>query len=256
MAGRPRPFISRRAAGGAVLGPSGSHRPLTGIPFGGLAILRPFDPDFQAATYIYAGDVDKLGAQFRSWKEPLMRSLVEVIIPSIKMNFAAQGRPDAWQRLAKSTVVSRMRKGFSRGPILVRTGLLRRVATSHQVWQVEPMFKGPGSDALNFRIYYFNAKVPYGRHNQIGTMKLNDPQKGFSVLRTSIIGNVKDPTADPFFSETKGINLFPSGKWRSPARPFIMLQNDDEIEIYNLFIEYLYEKANKFWGMRPDYRGH
>jgi len=200
--------------------------------------------------------------------------LMDVVMPSIKMNFAAQGRPDAWQRLAKSTVVSRMRKGFSRGPILVRTGLLRKVATSRMVWKVEPNFRGPGSDALNFQVNFFNQRVPYGRVNQIGgesTAKSNLLRtKGFGNLTMRIIGDPKSPfldlseKSDRFYGRTtdfsgitehRVINPF-AAVFHTPARPFIMLQPQDEIEIMEIFSEYLYQKANKYWGMMPDYRGH
>jgi phage gpG-like protein len=249
-----RPFISRGMATAAVIGRTGSQR-FSGSPYGGIAILAPFDPYFQAATYVYAADIDKLGAQFKSWKEPLMKSLMDVVMPSIKMNFAAQGRP-AWPPLAKSTVVSRMRKGFARGPILVRTGLLRKVATSRQVWKVEPQFRGPGSDSLNFQINYFNQRVPYGRPNQIGAersaaYKAKRGSRG--TIRTTIIGSTADPFG--FSHEEATFNPF-AVTFHTPARPFIMLQPRDEIEIMEIFSEYLYVKANKYWGMMPDYRGH
>ncbi len=248
-----RPFISRRAAGGAVHGVGGAER-ITGARYGGLAVLTPFDPYFQAATYVYAGNVDRLGAQFRSWKEPLMKSLIEVVMPSIKANFRAGGRPK-WQPLSRVTIKERLRKGFPRGPILVRTGNLRKVATSRQIWVVEPQFRGPGSDALILLQMYLNQRVPYARYNQIGTAKELDSNKKWSTFLEATIsrgGGVFPPEG---FEARQEYNPF-LAKWHTPARPFIMIQTEDEIEIYGIFSEYLYQKANKYWGMMPDYRGH
>lgn len=45
---------------------------------------------------------------------------------SIMRNFAAEGRPDHWAPLKPATIVDRQRQGFGAGPILVRTGKLKR----------------------------------------------------------------------------------------------------------------------------------
>lgn len=45
---------------------------------------------------------------------------------SILRNFTAQGRPSKWAPLAAATIEDRIRKGYGPGPILVRTGGLRK----------------------------------------------------------------------------------------------------------------------------------
>jgi phage gpG-like protein len=45
---------------------------------------------------------------------------------SIMRNFEAQGRPTRWKRLSKRTIADRRRRGYGAGPILVRSGTLKR----------------------------------------------------------------------------------------------------------------------------------
>lgn len=45
---------------------------------------------------------------------------------SINRNFAAEGRPRRWAALRPATVADRVRQGFGAGPILVRTGAMKR----------------------------------------------------------------------------------------------------------------------------------
>ena len=45
---------------------------------------------------------------------------------SIRRNFDAEGRPNKWTRLLPATIRDRLRQGFGAGPILDRTGALKR----------------------------------------------------------------------------------------------------------------------------------
>jgi phage gpG-like protein len=65
---------------------------------------------------------------------------------SIQRNFAAEGRPVRWARLTEGTIKDRIRQGFGRGPILVRSGRLKRGfrfewgPRSYRVWNRTPYF--------------------------------------------------------------------------------------------------------------------
>lgn len=45
---------------------------------------------------------------------------------SIQRNFEAEGRPEKWAPLKAATIRERIRLGYGAGPILVRTGALKR----------------------------------------------------------------------------------------------------------------------------------
>lgn len=80
------------------------------------------------ATQFYqlAGDVD-----VRSLKEPLKRSIQQVIAPAFRDNFAAGGRPK-WTPLADATV---RKKGDN--TVLVRSGKLKKRAGQLNLWTID-----------------------------------------------------------------------------------------------------------------------
>lgn len=65
---------------------------------------------------------------------------------SIDRNFAAEGRPGRWAPLKAATIRERIRLGYGPGPILVRTGRLKRGfrfewgPRSYRVWNVRSYF--------------------------------------------------------------------------------------------------------------------
>lgn len=147
------------------------------------------DGDFSRDALILAGDLDALATYgIRSFREPLVKSVREVIIPSIRNNFAAEGRP-AWAPLAPSTVLSR---GAS-GPILNRSGRLLKVATQFNIWSYT-------RDSAT--ITGIESRVKYAKYHQGGTRKM-------------------------------------------PARPFILLQDEDEEQIERIFYDWLDERIRR-----------
>lgn len=99
-----------------------------------MAIIAPGFPsieiDIEGEEELVAS-LNMISASIRDFHEPLRESVVRVVIPSIRENFDAEGRPP-WQRLADATVISR----GSSGPILNRTGTLRSEATSLENWTI------------------------------------------------------------------------------------------------------------------------
>lgn len=224
---------------------------VTGTRNTGLSIpMIQIDPrfNFVQGTAVYAGNIDKLGMSFSSFKEPLRESLNEVIIPSIRKNFISQGRP-AWKKLKQSTVQSRLRQGFSRGPILDRTGRLKREATRKNIWEIKPLPGGgsAGSDFLRLRTIYFDQKVPYAVFHQIGArMPTNFRTRGLKgtikSAGTNFVGSSFKTTYGPTQYEPEGRN------WILPARPYIKLTIQEEVDIYNIFVSFMNDKVNKHWG--------
>ncbi len=76
-------------------------------------------------------DLERVKRIFSDFREPFNESLRKVIIPSIRRNFEAEGRPP-WEQLAEITVQIRR----SAHPILRRTGYLFRKATQINIWRV------------------------------------------------------------------------------------------------------------------------
>lgn len=148
-----------------------------------------YSGDFYRDAFIYANDLQDF-AQYgiRSFREPLVKSVREVVIPSIRNNFAAQGRP-TWEPLAPATVLAR---GAS-GPILNRTGKLLRVATQFNIWTYT-------RDSAT--ITGIDSRVKYAKYHQGGTSKM-------------------------------------------PARPFVLLQEEDEYMIERIFSEWVDDRLRK-----------
>jgi phage gpG-like protein len=89
------------------------------------------------SPYILASQFDKLGANIRSFKVPLERSIKQVLAPSFQKNFDVGGRPTAWEALSSITVDKKRSLG-SRWPEkpLMRKGRLKRTAGQLNIWTI------------------------------------------------------------------------------------------------------------------------
>jgi len=129
------------------------------------------DIEFRPTPLILAGQFEAFAVSIRSYREPLKRSIQQVVIPSISKNFDAGGRP-AWTELAPATIARRLKEG-SGLDILNRTGKGKRAALAlarwminidtavyqgnfppnasympiHQLAEVEDVFTGPGNQS-------------------------------------------------------------------------------------------------------------
>jgi phage gpG-like protein len=149
---------------------------------------------------ISAVRVAKFGADIRSWKEPLKKAVKEVMIPSIQQNFDAGGRPEPWQELSDTTYeLSPNRMG---GP-LVSTGRLKQTMKQLNVWTIT---------STTASIQGLPDSIWYGGIQQGGY--------GFSG------GGFGDE--NPQY-KTSGI----------PARPFIVIQDEDYDKIQLIFSNYI-----------------
>lgn len=134
---------------------------------------------FEPSLAITASQLDKLGIDIRSFKEPLKRCVQQVMAPSFRKNFDAEGRPDAWEPLAEWTVEYRELKGFTGdGPILNRTGLLKRTMQQLNIWTI---------NTTTASLQGLPDKIWYGAIHQAGYAgggKANAiPQRQFALLQ-------------------------------------------------------------------------
>lgn len=117
--------------------------------------------------------------QFVEWRKPLdhygragkdfspvFKDFARYHRRSITRNFEAEGRPARWTPLAESTIRDRIRKGFAPGPILVRTGALKR-----RFWF-----------SWGKQQYRVGNYQPYFPHHQYGAPRANIPRRAMIVL--------------------------------------------------------------------------
>jgi phage gpG-like protein len=192
---------------------------------------------FQPTVGISARGIDRLGLDIRSFREPLKRAIQKVMIPSFQQNFDAEGRPERWADLSDVTLAIRDREGYG-SKILNRTGALRKVAGQLNIWTI-------GQETAVIRD--LPDKVWYGKVQQAGFggsgggskmqayMKKagGDARKAQKLLDNDLITAMRTGT-------TVG------GGKRSvseiPARPFIVLQEEDFDAIEKVFTDWLQER--------------
>jgi len=97
---------------------------------------------------------------------PALQEYLAYQLRSIDRNFRAEGRPQRWAALKPGTVLDRLHEGYGAGPILQRSGKLRRG------------FKGDvGKRTLRIR-----NSVRYFPYHQYGAPKANIPARPMIVL--------------------------------------------------------------------------
>lgn len=191
---------------------------------------------FEPTIAISARNIDRLGADIRSFKEPLQRAVKEVIIPSIAQNFEAGGRPDTWQPLSEATQEIKARMGWAGGDVLIRSGKLRKTMGQQNLWQIKE------TSAI---LKELPKGVSYGGIHQAGyegaSMSALAKKKGGAkeALQT-IIDRQK-------LAMATGTKIKGGGGVASiPARPFVMFQDEDEDAIAEIFVEWLDERVTAF----------
>jgi|SRR6185369_15195072 len=218
---------------------------VTGSKSGGFGLAIPglyIDPRFNAVrgAYLDAQRIDRLGMAFTSFKIPLTTALNQVIVPSIIQNFQEQGRPK-WQKLSKKTIYNRQMEGFPRGPILQKTGRLKRIATRKNIWYIQ-------DNVLRMRTTYFDQAVPYGEFHQFGAKEARSKKRLTGLRNTLTLG--PGSKSEQLASGLQ--QVFAAGGYVLPARPYIQLTESEEIEIYNIFVAYMVAMVDKYWGSGSD----
>jgi phage gpG-like protein len=184
---------------------------ITGANMRGAGIEMFFEP----SMVISAGKVDKLGLLIRSFREPLKRAVKDVMIPSIHKNFTVSGRPK-WSPLAADTVLMKTYSpglGYIHKP-LIRTGLLQKTMLQQNIWHIDPE---------RATIAQLPDKIFYGAIQQAGT----SGGKTFSL---------KNVTTGRIELHTEGTD------GQIPARPFVVVQEEDIVKIQEVFGVWLDER--------------
>jgi len=212
--------------------------------------------EIRPSVGIVAKDIDRLGIDIRSFKEPLTRAVKQVVIPSIKKNFAQGGRP-AWEPLAEGTI---KRRGYSAWPMLKVSGTLQKRATQFNIWDI-------GLTSATVRSLPEDAF--YGVYHQAGSSGtlasqllktrpgskehlaiINKARKQAKKELTRDIGKVPVGLGTGISEErinqrAKGIIMESEQGWSLPARPFILWQDEDGDKVQNVFLDWMVERARK-----------
>jgi phage gpG-like protein len=173
------------------------------------------DMHFEPSVGLLARRLDKLGLDIRSFREPLEQAVRHVIIPSIRKNFDYEGRPK-WTALSGATIERRMIEGYGPGPILARSGNLRGVATQLSIWTI---------DREKALVTDIPSSAWYGKVHQAGATFSFSSGAGAGV---KYLGRVVGGAS--------------GGQGKIPARPFLMIQDQDIPKIERVFDRWLGER--------------
>lgn len=189
-----------------------------------------------------AKDIQRLGLDIRSFKEPLSRAIKLVIIPSIRKNFQVGGRPE-WDPLAEATIKAR---NFSAWPILVRTGKLQRRATQLNIWDIS---------MTSATVRSLPADAFYGVYHQAGTggtlhSKIMNTRPGSAEAKKLLAPLFKRamkelPGASDARIKARVQGYIADETWELPQRQFIMYQDDDIPRIQEIFVLWMTERARR-----------
>lgn len=176
---------------------------------------QPWPVEFQmeirdADLKRYMAEAERRG---KDLKPPLKRCGI-VMMRSFAMNFQQEGRPSKWKPLSPNTVAGR-RKGSSR--VLQDTGRLRMSLTartaSGNIYKLTP----------NSLVMGTNLSI--AQYHQYGTKPYTITAKRAKALR------IPTPDGIIFRKQVRHPGL--------PARPFVLIQRQDEREMVNIFADYL-----------------
>lgn len=202
-----------------------AHRPASYAPFKGRAsgvVVLPavtqrqvagLEMFFDESILISAKKMDRLGGELKDFRTPLKRALRQVVIPSIQQNFIKGGRP-RWVPLTSDTV---RQKGGNARP-LRRTDNLMSGMNNISLWTI---------DRERAVLNDLPQNIWYGKVHQSG-------------IGGSHISSLDDVTGRITNVGDKGA---------IPARPFIVLQEQDLPEIDRIFAEWVDEQIAKV-GLR------
>jgi phage gpG-like protein len=185
--------------------------------------------EFKPSIGLIAKSIDRLGVDIRSFREPLTRAIKQVMIPSFQTNFDEGGRP-AWEALSDYAVT---RRNGSTSPILVRTGALRGVMRQLNIWSITPV--AATIKDLPGRVWYGKLQqAGYGGFG--GNIQSAKSELGAGATSREVVGEAFSKM-DQAKSAREQIPIY------IPARPFVMIQDDDRDEILQVFYTWLYERV-------------
>ena len=117
---------------------------------------------FTPSMFSIGSAFDRLAAEFKDMSEPLRDAVTEVMIPSIRKNFEAEGRPK-WAPTGPEA-------SAQHAAILYRSGQLYDAATSLDIWTIDSNVAAVTS-----------MPTDYGQFHQFGTNFM--PSRPFLVMQ-------------------------------------------------------------------------
>lgn len=184
---------------------------------------------FEPSIAITAGRVDKLGLDIRSFREPLTRSVREVMTKSLQRNFDEGGRPP-WEPQSEATIEIMRNMGVD-GQLMIRSGKLRKVAGQINLWTFT---------RVSATVRELPEKVWYGAIHQTGYEGSGSSSGGggFSKFIAKGAGTKKSKSTGP-----RGVSAI-------PARPWLIIQPEDIDAIHDVFARWLQERIDRDWSRR------
>jgi phage gpG-like protein len=207
---------------------------VAGLPSEGLMSF-----DFKPSIGIAAAQIDKLGLDIRSFREPLKRVVQRVMAPSFRENFDQEGRPDPWPEPSPATLDIREKAGIGGDMSLDRTGLLKKTIQQLNIWTITQK---------NATIQSLPSKVWYGKIHQEGyegsgggrSMKQyikaagGDAKLAFQQQTDDL--NTAQRTGQKAHGGTRNVSEI-------PQRMFVLVQEEDMDAIEEVFVEWLTERV-------------
>lgn len=191
---------------------------------------------FRPSIGIVARDVDRFGIAISNQREPLIKSVREVMQPSIRRNFRESGRPK-WEPLAPFTLQQKGLAGVSDGDRpLHRTGKLEKGATSFRIWTITDNSATVKSlpDSIWYGVVHQEGYGSFG-----GFMKQAQSNMGANAPFRDVVRH-----AFELLDAARGGSLG-HRKIVIPQRRFIMFQDDDLDDIQEIFADWLEREARR-----------
>jgi len=208
---------------------------------GGIRFDREIEAGWQISPSLglVATDVEKLALEIENMREPITRSIVQVMIPSIARNFAVEGRPP-WEPLADYTKQVR----GNAGPILNRTGKLKRGVTKLHIWKIKDN---------SATIVELPQEIWYGAVHQSGYGSIRGL---ISLARKRLGAKASQKSVNTLAMQMLDATLLDIERDKSrprvrrgaadiPQRRFLMFQEEDIDDIQQVFAEWLEDEAKK-----------
>lgn len=194
----------------------------------GIKVASLFDMgfDFTPTLGLKAAEFDALDVDIRSFREPLKRSIQQVIAPSIGKNFLVGGRPQSWTPLSDATIPVKANANpkYPVNDPLLRSGLLMKTMQQLNIWTIT---------STQAEIQSLPDKISYGNVHQSGTsmgttaeVASGGTAAGFQRMMDQVLSGG---------SSERGKNI--------PARPFAMVQTADLDAIQDVWEIWLNERV-------------
>jgi phage gpG-like protein len=200
--------------------------------------------EFSPSIGIVAKRFAALADEFDDLREPLRKSISDVMTVSILENFMSGGRP-TWEPLAPSTIAKRQKESAG-SMTLVRSGALAEVASSEGVWSV---------GKTSATIKDLPSRVWYGKVHQGGLAGNQFSGGNWFKKYEAAARKIAGPDEDDEEVTKLAYKIFdkrvishgpaPKGQSDIPARPFAMFQEEDIDAIQNIFAEWVEDKVKE-----------